>query len=154
MPQTVVESLQDWMQSMRSNLVFPSRNNTVLCNVDNDFREVIDELGLNDDVVENKDRLVFHSLETHLCQLPCKRGYTEMQLAKLLGHRSTEMTRRYTHLMPETQREAAQGMWKRFSKWRIRRLPCKTFGQRPSKHPGRFFYRKHAALFYDKRGLC
>lgn len=108
MPQTVVESLQDWMQSMRSNLVFPSRNNTVLCNVDNDFREVIDELGLNDDVVENKDRLVFHSLRHTYASYLAKRGYTEMQLAKLLGHRSTEMTRRYTHLMPETQREAAQ----------------------------------------------
>lgn len=107
MTQTVNEILQEWLQQMRSTLVFPSAANKPLWNVDDDFRDVVAELGLNDNVTENKDRLVFHSLRHTFASHLAKKGYTEIMLAKLLGHCSTEMTRRYTHLMPETQQTAA-----------------------------------------------
>ncbi len=108
MTQTVREALQEWLQATRSHLVFPSKANKVLWNVDEDFREVINGLGLNDNVTDNKDKLVFHSLRHTYASHLAKQGYSEMTLAKLLGHRSTEMTRRYAHLMPGTQQAAAE----------------------------------------------
>ena len=108
MTQTVRESLQDWLQDSQSHLVFPSKANKPFFNTGDVFRNVIAELGLNDNAKENKDRLVFHSLRHTFASHLAKQGYSEMMLAKLLGHRSTVMTRRYTHLMPGTQKAAAE----------------------------------------------
>ena len=108
MTQTVSEALQEWLQDSQSHLVFPSKANKPLSNDGNMFRKVIDELGLNDHVKENKERLVFHSLRHTFASHLAKQGYSEMLLAKLLGHRTTMMTRRYTHLMPGTQKAAAE----------------------------------------------
>jgi integrase len=118
MTQTVREALQEWLQSAESNpknLVFPNKAGNVRPNTDGSFREVVKELGLNDHVLENKDRLVFHSLRHTFASHLAKQGYGELALAKLLGHRSTVMTRRYTHLMPETQRAAAEQVEVMFS---------------------------------------
>lgn len=111
MTQSVQEALREWLQSAESNpknLVFPNKAGNVRPNADGAFREVVKELGLNDHVVEEKDRLVFHSLRHTFASHLAKQGYSEMMLAKLLGHRSTVMTRRYAHLMPETQKAAAE----------------------------------------------
>lgn len=108
MTQTVRETLQDWLQDSTSHLVFPTRSGRPVSNSGNVFRKVLDDLGLNDNAKENKDRLVFHSLRHTFASHLAKLGYSEMMLAKLLGHRSTVMTRRYTHLMPSTQKAAAE----------------------------------------------
>lgn len=111
MTQSVQDALQDWLQSAPSNprnLVFPNNAGNVLQNMDAAFRIVVNELGLNDHAAEEKDRLVFHSLRHTFASHLAKQGYSEMMLAKLLGHRTTVMTRRYTHLMPETQKAAAE----------------------------------------------
>ena len=111
MTRSVREALQEWLQSGQenpNNLVFPNNAGKVRPYMDGIFREVVNELGLNDHVVETKDRLVFHSLRHTFASHLAKQGYSEMMLAKLLGHRSTVMTRRYAHLMPETQKAAAE----------------------------------------------
>lgn len=108
MTQTVSEMLQEWLQDSTSQLVFPTRSGRPVANAGNVFRKVLIDLGLNDNAKENKDRLVFHSLRHTFASHLAKLGYSEMMLAKLLGHRSTVMTRRYTHLMPSTQKAAAE----------------------------------------------
>jgi integrase len=118
MTQSIQEALREWLQSTESNpknLVFPNKAGNVRPNADGAFREVIKELGLNDHAVETKDRLVFHSLRHTFASHLAKKGYSEMMLAKLLGHRSTVMTRRYAHLMPETRRAAAEEVENLFS---------------------------------------
>ena len=118
MTQTVREALQEWLQFAEDNpkkLVFPNNAGNVRPGAGGAFRAVIQELGLNDHAVENKDRLVFHSLRHTFASHLAKQGYSEMTLAKLLGHRSTVMTPRYAHLMPETQRAAAEEVEALFS---------------------------------------
>lgn len=107
MTPTIREALQEWIVKSRLSLVFPSAAGTQLSNVDDDFFKVVNDLGLNDGVTENRDRLVFHSLRHTYASFLAKEGYSEMQLAQLLGQSSTEMAKRYTHLMPSTQHEAA-----------------------------------------------
>ncbi len=107
MPQIVQDALVGWLNATQTSLVFPSAVGKKLWGIDDAFKEVIDELGLNDGVTENRDRLVFHSLRHTYASFLAKENYSELTLAKLLGHKSTEMTRRYSHLMPSTQQAIA-----------------------------------------------
>ncbi|WCB45742.1 tyrosine-type recombinase/integrase [Nitratidesulfovibrio vulgaris] len=105
--QPVRDALIDWFAENHTSLVFPNNSGGRLTSMDRVFKKIIDELGLNDGVTENRDRLVFHSLRHTYASFLAKENYSELTLAKLLGHKSTEMTRRYSHLMPSTQQAIA-----------------------------------------------
>jgi len=104
------EALNAWLEfsPVDSPLVFPSSVGTVLFDMDDDFKDVIDEMKLNKGVTEKRDRFSFHCLRHTFASYLASEGYSETYLAGLLGQRSTKMVKRYAHLMPNAHKAAAQ----------------------------------------------
>jgi integrase len=109
MPASLKDALANWLfvNSTESPLVFPSSVGTVLFDIDEDFKEVIDEMKLNEGVTETRDRFSFHCLRHTFASYLASEGYSISNIADMLGQRSTKMARRYTHLLPGTHRAAA-----------------------------------------------
>ncbi len=107
MTQTVKSALEDWLTDNSTFLVFPSQAGTVLFDVGKAFTEAVEEMKLNEGVLDSRDKFVFHCLRHTFASFLAKQGYGQAIIAELMGHRSLEMTKRYTHLMPDTKRAAA-----------------------------------------------
>ena len=109
MPDSLKESLETWLMLNPTDfpLAFPSSVGTVLFDMDDDFKDVIDEMGLNEGVTETRDRFSFHCLRHTFASYLASEGYSIANIAEMLGQRNSKMARRYTHLLPSTHRAAA-----------------------------------------------
>lgn len=92
-------------------LIFPSRTGGIMAQISDSFQRAVNDLGLNGppDARERDRRLrvVFHTLRHTYASWLALSGERELALAELLGHSSTAMTRRYTHLMENARRATA-----------------------------------------------
>ncbi|MDL2279575.1 tyrosine-type recombinase/integrase [Desulfovibrio sp. OttesenSCG-928-G11] len=86
------------------------------------FARTVDALGLNNtgEMVKNakgelipvritdaRHRVVFHTLRHTFASWLVQQGTPLYTVAELMGHSTLEMTRRYSHLAPDTLRKAA-----------------------------------------------
>lgn len=119
----VAAALEAMPQGTDTDLIFPARGGGVMSSVSKAFFRAVDAVGLNDtgEVVtlpdgttervkirDARQRVVFHSLRHTYASWLAKGGQGQLIIADRLGHRSLEMTRRYTHLMDESRRASAQ----------------------------------------------
>lgn len=74
--------------------------------VSSTFSEVVNELGFNDGVTDNSQRVVFHTLRHTFCSWLAMEGVPLYTIGELAGHSTVEMTKRYAKLSPDTKREA------------------------------------------------
>ncbi len=102
-------ALDEWLHFSHTDspLVFPSSTGTILFDMDHDFKDVIDEMKLNEGVTERRDRFSFHCLRHTFASYLASEGYSIANIAEMLGQRSTKMAKRYTHLLPSTHKAAA-----------------------------------------------
>lgn len=98
----------------RSDLVFPSRTGEVMTEISKVFFRAVDEIGLNDGITDRRQKVVFHTLRHTYASWLAKSGQGQLTIADRLGHRSLEMTRRYTHLMDETRKASADAISRMF----------------------------------------
>jgi integrase len=70
------------------------------------FPKVVNELGLNTNVTDRRQRVVFHSLRHTFASWLAIKGVPLYTIATLMGHSTIEMTKRYAHLCPDTHRQA------------------------------------------------
>ncbi|NDY55861.1 tyrosine-type recombinase/integrase [Desulfovibrio sulfodismutans] len=82
-----------------SDLVFPSEKGTRIGQVSQTFIKTADEL-FNMGVEDARDRVVFHSLRHTFASWLVRRGTPLITVARLMGHATTAMTERYSHLAP------------------------------------------------------
>ena len=90
--------------------------------VSDTFARTVDELGLNNtgEVIQDKDgndipvritdarqKVVFHTLRHTFASWLVQQGTPLYTVAELMGHSTLEMSRRYSHLAPDTLRKAA-----------------------------------------------
>lgn len=90
--------------------------------VSDTFARTVDELGLNDTgqfttnedgeqvsikIKDARQRVVFHSLRHTFASWLVQRGTPLYTVAELMGHATLEMTKRYSHLAPDSLRKAA-----------------------------------------------
>ncbi|MFI3270966.1 MAG: tyrosine-type recombinase/integrase [Pseudomonadota bacterium] len=71
------------------------------------FFRAVKDLGLNDGIVDHRDKIVFHSLRHTYASWLAQRGVPLHTLAGLMGHKTVAMTQRYAHLSPHGLRAAA-----------------------------------------------
>ena len=90
-------------------LVFKSRTGEQITEISNSFNREVDSLGLNDGVTNPKDKLVFHSLRHSYASRLVARGVDLYVVGQLMGHSDLTMTKRYSHLRPDTL-QAAVGL--------------------------------------------
>ena len=90
----------------KSSLVFPSTKGKQIVAISTTFDRVVKALGLNDDVADSRQRVVFHTLRhTYASQLVAA-GVDLYTVKELMGHEMIQMTERYSHV-GDNQRHAA-----------------------------------------------
>ena len=103
-------------------LIFPTYNGKQRMWVPDTFARTVDELGLNNtgEIIKNKNgdlvpvrisdarqKVVFHTLRHTFASWLVQQGTPLYTVAELMGHSTLEMSRRYSHLAPDTLRKAA-----------------------------------------------
>ena len=94
----------------KSDFIFPATTGVQRLAVSDTFENVVKALGLNDDITDARQKVVFHTLRHTFASWLVQRGTPLYTVAELMGHSSLEMTKRYAHLAPDTMRKAALGL--------------------------------------------
>ena len=105
-----VDFSRDLPGGLPSDLLFPSKNGGVLSEVPDTFSRAVDYLGLNRGITDRRQRIVFHSLRHTYASWLARSGQGQLVIADRLGHRSLQMSIRYTHLMDKTRKESADAI--------------------------------------------
>ena len=108
--QDIADALRDLPGGLPSDLLFPSKNGGVLSEVPDTFSRAVDYLGLNRGITDRRQRIVFHSLRHTYASWLARSGQGQLVIADRLGHRSLQMSIRYTHLMDKTRKESADAI--------------------------------------------
>lgn len=87
-------------------LVFVGRYGGPVKEVSRIFKELVDDTGLNENVEDSRQRVVFHTLRHTFASWLVQRGIPLYTVATLMGHSTIAMTERYAHLAPDGLREA------------------------------------------------
>ncbi len=89
-------------------LVFPNGNGQKNeWGVPDSFTRTVADLGLNNGIKDSRQKVVFHTLRHTFASWLVQRGVPLYNVSKLMGHRSLQMTMRYAHLAPDSQKSAA-----------------------------------------------
>jgi integrase len=82
------------------------------------FARAVKRLGLNYDITDPRQKIVFHSFRHTFASWLALQGETILTIKDLLGHKTLAMKTRYAHLMPEHKRQATLNLEKAFNKKR------------------------------------
>lgn len=91
-------------------LVFPARGGARRLQISKRFSLAVDSLGLNDGITDARQKVVFHTLRHSFASWLAMEGTPLFTIGKLLGHQTSAMTERYSHLAPDHLREAVNGL--------------------------------------------
>ena len=127
MPPEVEEMLTRRMKGREPQaLIFPAEGGEMRRWVSSTFDRAVAELGFNKGITDARQKLVFHSLRHTFASWLVQRGTPIYEVAKLLGHSTVRMTERYSHLAPDTVRQAALGLGGILDKTPGKVLPFKS----------------------------
>jgi len=104
---TVKNMLQGRMPEKPADFVFPDANGGKIVSISQSFRRIVKELGFNNGVTDRRQAVTFHSLRHTFASWLAIQGESILTLKEMLGHKSTAMTERYAHLVPDHKRRAA-----------------------------------------------
>lgn len=74
---------------------------------DESFVRAVAECELNQGITDRRHKVVFHTLRHTYCSWLAKEGVPLYTIGELVGHKSVEMTKRYSHLCPDAKQAAA-----------------------------------------------
>ena len=87
-------------------LVFPDRAGKERKQVPDSFNRAVERAGINNEVVDRRGKIVFHSLRHTFASWLVEKEVPLYVVSELLGHTSLLMTARYSHHAPDTLRAA------------------------------------------------
>ena len=90
--------------------VFKDANGDKIKKVSKTFSRVVKELGLNDGITDRRDKVVFHTLRHTFASWLAMSGTPIYTIKELMGHKSLNMTERYSHLSPDNKRQAVSSI--------------------------------------------
>ena len=91
-------------------LVFARPDGQPRSPVSKTFRHAVDRLGLNAGITDRRQRVCFHTLRHTYASWLVMRGTPLYTVQRLMGHQTSAMTERYSHLAPDHLREAVKGL--------------------------------------------
>ena len=74
---------------------------------DESFVRAVKDCGLNDGITDRRHKVVFHTLRHTYCSWLAMSGVPLYTISELVGHTTVQMTKRYSHLCPDTKHDAA-----------------------------------------------
>jgi len=104
----VTNMLAQRRRHARANLVFPSETGARIGQISQTFAKAVKVLGLNDDVSDSRQKVVFHTLRHTFASWLAEQGTDLYTIQQLMGHQSFAMVQRYAHLSPDTLRRAVK----------------------------------------------
>ncbi len=110
MTQRVKEMIESLEFGNNGDLVFKTSKGGKLDRISHSFFRTVEELGLNDGVIDPRQKVVFHSLRHTYASWLVESGVDLYTVQKLLGHSSLVMTERYSHLSPNKLKSAIKQM--------------------------------------------
>ena len=102
----VKEMLQRRYLDSQTGYVFKSRTGGKIKEVSDTFFRAVNALGFNDNVVDDREKIVFHSLRHTYASWLVMSGVDLYRTQKLMGHKNGQTTQRYAHLAPGYLEEA------------------------------------------------
>lgn len=74
---------------------------------DESFVRAVKDCGLNEGITDRRHKVVFHTLRHTYCSWLAMSGVPLYTISELVGHTTVQMTKRYSHLCPDTKHDAA-----------------------------------------------
>ncbi len=97
-----------------SSLIFQSKNGKRQFHVSSTFYRKVKELGFNDEIIDRRQKVCFHSLRHSFASWLALDGTSLYEIMELMGHRDIKMTQRYAHLMPSIKKKAVNKLAENF----------------------------------------
>lgn len=94
-------------------LVFPARGTGgkgISSGASKSFGLAVKDVGLNKGITDPRQKVVFHTLRHTFASWLAIKGVPLYTIGELLGHKSIEMTQRYSHLCPDSKRDAVNSI--------------------------------------------
>jgi integrase len=74
------------------------------------YRNLVDRIGLNDEVTDARHRVVFHTLRHTFASWLALAGTDILRIKVLMRHKTLAMTDRYSHLIPDATKAAVHNL--------------------------------------------
>jgi integrase len=103
----VEEMLKDLKKPGDRGFVFKTKDGKKFENLPHIFFIMVEKVGLNDGITDPRQRVVFHTLRHSYASWLVMHGADLFAVKELMGHSSTAMTERYSHLSPEHLKKTA-----------------------------------------------
>ncbi|HDM75588.1 MAG TPA: site-specific integrase [Deltaproteobacteria bacterium] len=116
MTETVKTMFQTIQRGDPEDFVFKSRKGKKISGISKSFSRVIKQLGFNDGITDTRQRVTFHTLRHTFASWLAIEGTPILTIKELLGHQTLAMTERYSHLIPDTKKEAISIIEKKMKK--------------------------------------
>ncbi|MFZ2631621.1 MAG: site-specific integrase [Desulfosalsimonadaceae bacterium] len=89
-------------------LVFPGRNGKPITSVSRTFDRVVETLPFNEGITDRRQKFTFHNLRHTAASWLVQHGTPLFTVQQLLGHKSPQLTARYSHLTPGNLQDTAK----------------------------------------------
>lgn len=108
MTDTVQQMIQEMEKGRPADLVFPSRKGGQMSSISKTYARAVADLGLNAGIDDRRMQVVFHTLRHSCASWLVNSGVELPVIAKILGHKSLQMSMRYSHINNTSVKEAMQ----------------------------------------------
>ena len=89
-----------------NDLIFPDENGKQQELISRTFPRVVEALKLNEGIKDRRQKVCFHTLRHTFASWLALQGETIQTISELLGHKTLQMTMRYSHLTPDHRKAA------------------------------------------------
>ena len=90
------------------------------------FGKTVEKLEFNKGITDRRQMVTFHTLRHTFASWLAIQGESIITLKEMLGHKSTVMTERYSHLSPDHKRRAAEQLEKSFNDKKRQKILSKS----------------------------
>ena len=120
MTQQVKEMLQErskaTSEERQNDYVFLNRKGHKVKEISNSFDRVVSATGLNNGITDPRQKLTFHGLRHTYASWLVESGVSIYVVKEMLGHQSTAMSERYSHIGHNSMRDAVKTLEKSLNK--------------------------------------
>ena len=113
-------------KAQQDDYIFKGVKGKKITEISKTFAITVNRLGLNDGITDKRNKVVFHTLRHTFASWLAIQGTPIYTIKELMGHKSLAMTERYSHLAPDTKREAIKKLKQIGNSKNVVKLPSRN----------------------------